>query len=305
MKINKEYPATHSMSTAWYCVDEDGNVGIFDIQDNGPIPEDWEQDLEVNNMFWHDFSLEDKDGVRYMNLTMDQITPMLMPLEALDKWEECCFNGDSWVRNESWDEVIIQMDMKNLPILLEANSMDKDGYDIICLSRNEGYFFVEFAYNRKGVELLEKNHVVIAKYKAPKYDEIWDNGKRTEIQEAENNRFPIFIYHEEFYPNEGPAKRMSNPLCPIKRSQLPQKIREKITLLPIRFKDRERIQLAEHLPVDISDAKERYIGNECWYEISSSDNQIVYYGGESKRIVTIEVFDALMQQWIKDNSKEK
>lgn len=86
---------------------------------------------------------------------------------------------------------------------------------------------------------------------------------------------------------------------------MPQKIREKITLLPIRFKDRERIQLAEHLPVDISDAKERYIGNECWYEISSSDNQIVYYGGESKRIVTIEVFDALMQQWIKDNSKEK
>ena len=34
MKTNKEYPATHSMSTAWYCVDEDGNVGIFDIDDN-------------------------------------------------------------------------------------------------------------------------------------------------------------------------------------------------------------------------------------------------------------------------------
>lgn len=33
MKLFKEYPATHSMSTAWYCVDEDGNVWIFDIED--------------------------------------------------------------------------------------------------------------------------------------------------------------------------------------------------------------------------------------------------------------------------------
>ena len=38
MKIDKEYPATHSMSTAWYCVDEDGNVGIVDFNENGPVP---------------------------------------------------------------------------------------------------------------------------------------------------------------------------------------------------------------------------------------------------------------------------
>ena len=31
MITDKEYPATHSMATSWYCVDEDGNVGIFDI----------------------------------------------------------------------------------------------------------------------------------------------------------------------------------------------------------------------------------------------------------------------------------
>ena len=34
MITDKEYPATHSMATSWYCVDEDGNVGIFDIDDN-------------------------------------------------------------------------------------------------------------------------------------------------------------------------------------------------------------------------------------------------------------------------------
>ena len=301
MIIDKEYPATHSMSTAWYCVDEEGNVGIFDIQDNGPIPEDWEQDLEVNDMFWHDFSLESKDGVRDLNLTMEQISPMLMPIEDEDKWEEHSFNGDSWVKNESWDEVIIKIDMEKLPILIEAASMDKDDYDLVCLSRKEGYFFVELAFNRKGVELLEENNVVIAKYKAPKYDEIWDHSKSPEIQEAENNRFPLFIYHEEFYPYEGPAKRMSNPVHPMKISQLPIEIQENITRLPLKFRDTEHIQLAEHIPVDISGAKATYIGGDCYYEIPSSNGETVYYGGDEK-ILTKEELNRLMEQWIKDNS---
>lgn len=38
MIFDKEYPATHSMSTAWYMVDVDGNVGLMDFDDNGPIP---------------------------------------------------------------------------------------------------------------------------------------------------------------------------------------------------------------------------------------------------------------------------
>ena len=298
---DKEYPATHSMATAWYCVDEEGNVGIFDIQDNGPIPEDCEQDLEVNDMFWHDFSLESKDGVRDLNLTMEQISPMLMPIEVENKWEEHSFNGESWVENKSWEDVIIKIDMAKLPVLIEAASMDEDDYDIVCLSRKEGYFYVQFAFNRRGVEMLEGNQVIITKYKAPEYDEIWDNGKKPEIQEAENNRFTIFIYHEEFMPNEGPAKRMSNPVHPMKSSQLPKEIRENITRLPLKFKDTERIQLAEHIPVNISGAKETYIGEDCYYEIPSSNGETVYYVGESDNIITKEELNRLMDQWIKDN----
>lgn len=29
MLLEKEYPATHSMSTAWYLVDKDDNVGKY------------------------------------------------------------------------------------------------------------------------------------------------------------------------------------------------------------------------------------------------------------------------------------
>lgn len=38
MKTDKEYPATHSMSTAWYMVDDEGNIGIMEYNENGPVP---------------------------------------------------------------------------------------------------------------------------------------------------------------------------------------------------------------------------------------------------------------------------
>ncbi len=38
MKTDREYPATHSMSTTWFGIDKDGNVAIIDFNENGPVP---------------------------------------------------------------------------------------------------------------------------------------------------------------------------------------------------------------------------------------------------------------------------
>lgn len=311
---DKEYPATHSMSTAWYCVDEDGNVGIVDIHDYGPIPDECENEKEVNDMFWYDFSSEGSDGVRDLNLTPEQIAPLLMPLTASDEWvteEYKCGEYDpmtgketteieTYVTNDSWYEIIIKIDMSKLPILLQAAAMDED--KVVCLSRKEGLFFVSFSCNRDGVELLEKNQVVIARYKAPNYDGVFLDDELSEIKMKEegNRRFPVFIYNEEWMPDEGPAKRMSNPEHPMKIEQLPKILRDKATQLPIKFKDKETLQLAEHIPV--------YIDSICvsnWYErwkvIRSSNNETVYCGEESGRILTKDELDELGKQWIKEN----
>ena len=298
MKIDKEYSATHSMATAWYCVDEEGNVGIFDIEDNGPIPQGCEEDREVNEMFWHDFASEGKDSFREMNLSIEQITPMLKSIEVPDKWEEHNSYGEYWVWNGSWSEVIIKIDMANLPILEQAASLDKD-CDIICLSRKEGCFFVNFANNREGVKMLEEKHVVLEKYMAPHYDEILPietltpYDKLPDVQEEENNSFPIFIYDVEYNPEDGPAKRMSNPAYPMKIQQLPKDIREKITHLPLKFKDTEHLQLAEHLPVYISCARCKEVGNERWWQICSSKGEIVYYGEKSNKILSEKELDKI------------
>ena len=72
MKKEKEYPATHSMSTAWYCVDEDGNVGIFDIDDNGPVPVGGYRQNCVEDVFWEDFSHDGKP-YKILHLKPEQI----------------------------------------------------------------------------------------------------------------------------------------------------------------------------------------------------------------------------------------
>ena len=51
MITDKEYPATHSMSTAWYCVDEDGNVvePEYDLDDDLIYLSRYDYEGEVNN----------------------------------------------------------------------------------------------------------------------------------------------------------------------------------------------------------------------------------------------------------------
>ena len=36
MITGKEFPSTHSMDTAWFAVDLDGNVAIFQFEEEGP-----------------------------------------------------------------------------------------------------------------------------------------------------------------------------------------------------------------------------------------------------------------------------
>ena len=87
MRIEKEYPATHSMATTWYCVDEDGNVGIFDIDDNGPVPVGEYKQNCVEEVFYEDFSHDDPQ-YKSLHLRQEQIPQMLEPMDREDVWEE-------------------------------------------------------------------------------------------------------------------------------------------------------------------------------------------------------------------------
>ena len=283
MIIDKEYPATHSMSTAWYCVDEDGIVGVFDIDDNGPVPTDFvNTDTSVDEVFWETFSTDDGNKFRSLNLSPEQIEPLLKPLDREDVWEK---SDRDWL-NASWMEVIIKVDMSKLDILAKALKMDRpDWCNTICLSKESGLFYTDFFFNKKGVELLEKNNVVLARYKAPSYDAPWDEEFKDAIIE-ENRRFPFYIYWQDYWPDDKAAVLINKPAHPLKYDQLPPNIKEKIFHIPVRFDENEKIQMARYVPVEVTSVVDSvYYDEKVWSVLKLEDGTNGYYNQETNKLM--------------------
>ena len=139
MITDKEYPATHSMATSWYCVDEDGNVGIFDIDDNGPVPVGEYRQNCVDEVFYEDFTFDEAQFKR-LHLSPDQISQMLEPMDMKDVWEESVI--DNGQINVSWMDVIVQIDMDKFDIFKKAHELDASPYHpLVCLSEELGLFY--------------------------------------------------------------------------------------------------------------------------------------------------------------------
>ena len=210
MKTDKEYPATHSMSTAWYCVDMDGNVGIFDIENNGPVPKDDYVQNCVEEVFWEDFS-HDEGEFRRLYLKTEQIPQMLEPADTEEAWEPAAY-GDG-LTNVSWMNVIIQIDMTKFDLLKKVIGMEKSPYHpLVCLSEEQGLFYVDFFENKSGIELLEKNNVIKAKFKAPEYNtpNNIDDEKERIITLHESNKYPLFLYLQDYWPFAIIARRSTS-----------------------------------------------------------------------------------------------
>ena len=77
MKTDKEYPATHSMSTAWYFVDDDDNVAIMEFEDEGPIPVGVPRNgyFNENVLFGEVLEEDERDGT--IQLTKEQLDLLL------------------------------------------------------------------------------------------------------------------------------------------------------------------------------------------------------------------------------------
>ena len=93
MKTDKEYPATHSMCTAWYFVDEEDKVAIFSFDDNGPIPDTVDQDIWVNELCFEK-PVVVKDDIKYLNLTDDQVLNFVSALWKTSIPDDYYWNDD-------------------------------------------------------------------------------------------------------------------------------------------------------------------------------------------------------------------
>lgn len=146
MKIDKEYPATHSMSTAWYVADEDGNVAIMDYNDNGPVPWETGQTCIEELIYGHQENYETKDFIA-IDLTDDQIDDLMEKphlSEDEELWVDCIFQIDL---AQEQDFLVLA---KNPDIRIE-----------LCISKKEDCTLLSVLIVPKNVvrNMLQLNHL--------------------------------------------------------------------------------------------------------------------------------------------------
>ena len=217
MIVEKEYPATHSMSTAWYIVDQDGNVGIMDYNENGPVPWCTEQTCIENLVFGH----EEDDNKDYLpiNLTDDQI------LELIEFSKDPDDNEETWW---FW-ETIVQIDKTQEKEFLTLIKNPDITYKH-CISKSLGLYMVDcshcFLDKREAVhkhplkssslyKMLESK-MILKLYTAKDFyiSDKWED--EHPVYEYDFGTSPFYIYAQPYW-NKLLAERISIPKNPVEK----------------------------------------------------------------------------------------
>ncbi len=293
MKTSKEYPATHSSDTAWFCVDLDGNVAVFDIEEDGPRPNDFEGQHCIADLMTECLPSHTEENIYDFPLTDVQIKPMLLPH---------IFDEDIWKDgyNFYWSETIIKLDMKQYDVLHKVLAHRSGSRPIehkpglaVCFSRKNGYFYLDMFNNREGVEELKKADAILEIYTAPFQfspyeDDYEDEEKGTGAFSKPFNDYPFFLYHQDYGNNVHPAERVNNPVEPLRISQLPELLQAKAKKLHLHFRETPAIQLAEHLDIGaIWTVTYEYKG-KYWKQLGSPRGGHLYYCAKNKEFMDSE-----------------
>lgn len=244
MIIDKEYPATHSMSTAWYVADEEGNVAIMDFNDNGPVPWETEQTCIEDLLYGHYEDYKTHDFIA-VDLTDDQIDDLMKnPHQPEDEhiWCDCIFQIDLEQEAE-----FLEM-AKNPDIRIELCISKKRGlYSVCCFDcteeRGKKYVVIESSTLKKMID----RGMVKQIYKAKNFyiNDEWKDDKL--VFERQFSSAPYYIYGQPYW-NELLAARLNLPLNPVKLSQFPPALRRRIPRVPIKFSECQKFQIAEWIP---------------------------------------------------------
>lgn len=252
MKTDKEYPATHSMSTAWYMVDDDDNVAIIQFENNGPIPVDV-PDTWFDKLLFGPSTVDRDDDHITFSLTDDQLDEVL---------ENLTYAPTAPDEEKYWDEGITQIDPSREEEFL---ALCREGELTVekCVSRVRGLYLVDYYNCFKHIEkeedspLLDPQSVIrklidrgiIFRYFSCKYLSIDDNkadesGKKFRLN---FESLPYYLYQQP-YNEEELSERVLTPRHPVKLSQVPEEFRSRIHRIPGRFAEKRYIQIAQHTP---------------------------------------------------------
>ena len=266
MKTNKEYPATHSMYTSWYVADEDGNVGIMDFNDNGPVPWQTEESCVESLVYGHDEDYANKEFLP-IALTNDQIDDLMEDPHSPEE-------------EGLWLDRIIQIDTSKEEEFLEL-AQNSDFEIEVCVSRERGLYYIDGHASTSDSEVggcypvlpdssLKKmidRRIILQVFVKTDY---WMSDQWVDDKIVHKKTFssaPYYLFHQPYWVEELPVC-MNIPNNPVKMDQIPEKLRERVLKIPVKFKETDRFQIAEWYPcvaTGLSTRAEKL--GECEYEL--------------------------------------
>jgi hypothetical protein len=240
MKTGKEYPATHSMSTAWYIADKDGNVGILDFNENGPVPYGLGESDMAELAFGVDMDNADED--LRVDLSDNQVYEIL---------------GEPVSRDDVyWPGFIMQIYPERTDEFLSLVSGD-DEFVEKCISRALGIYEINAfncvsddnkVYANSILDKVIKRGLIKRTYSC-----LWNLTFSDELRDGhvehskQFDSLPYYVYHQPYWP-QYLAELQVVPNFPVTLGQLPIELQRKVIRLPIRFSETEQLQIAEWVP---------------------------------------------------------
>lgn len=264
MKRDKEYPATHSMSTAWYAVDEDGNVAIMDYNENGPVPWQTEQTCTEELVLGH---YEDENNKVFLpiRLTDDQV------YELLDNGKEPKDEFKFW-----FYDAIVQIDLNQEKEFLELIKQP-DINVRSCVSKDLGLYMIDC--EQCFIDKREAGHThplkssslhkmlaskMILKVYSEKSFYVGDETRDGKVFfDTDFDSAPYFIYGQPYW-NKLLAERLNIPRHPVKISQFPEALKKRVHYVPVKFHECKQFQIAEWHPCSFTSGDEKVV-NGCRY----------------------------------------
>lgn len=227
MKTNKEYPATHSMDTAWFAEDLDGNIAIFQFEEDGPGPSPF-TDMHTDELISY---LGDNSNIHIppeMPFTKDQIEELKKGLKPVHKVEDIDLRCNVMIEPSKVQEVI-----------------DAGAFLDLCYSKKEGFYHLEWWQNGEDkIEYFMQNNYFIAANECNV--EIYFEDLRENQTEHRLAHFPFYVYEQD-YGLEGTPEKVVTPVHPMKIDQLPESARKYTFKLPVRFSEHDKIEPAEFI----------------------------------------------------------
>jgi hypothetical protein len=221
----KDYPAAHSMDSAWFAVDRDGRVAYFSTGEAGAMPEDAGNSEELDQALNRLPKRGEEIVEPYRNLPSDE-KPGAVPHEAL-----------TYVTDDHPTSIMAMLtDLAPLQAEIKAG-------DARVLRATHG-FAVHFAQMSAATakRLHDENFCRGCFLDHRQYD-----AETNQSSESLATR-GIYVYgHTCENWISGPYGREASPSMPISVEDLPAELRGALVRLPVSFADDPYIQPAEHV----------------------------------------------------------